>query len=242
MQCRRCPEDRVELGGVGGRDPGRVEVPQPLAEHERAAEGLLDGHLLVEREPDEQGQAVGREEAVGLVVAGERQAVGGVVMAGMVARRLGPDGRATPWYARPMSERTLISAARTLDVETGEWLAERRLLVDGDGVIEAVLGPDASAPDDARPLDLGDGWVVPGLIDCHSHLVGDLEFAGVPAVTTSAAQEAMIGVRNAARPCAPASPPCATWARTAPSSTARCATPSMPAGRPARGCSARAPT
>jgi imidazolonepropionase-like amidohydrolase len=96
-----------------------------------------------------------------------------------------------------MPERTLISATRTLDVETGEWLAGRRLLVDGDGVIEAVLGPDAPAPADARPLDLGDGWVIPGLIDCHSHLVGDLEFAGVPAVTTSAAQEAMIGVRNA---------------------------------------------
>ncbi len=76
-----------------------------------------------------------------------------------------------------MTDRTLISAARTLDVETGEWIGGRRLLVDGDGVIEAVLGPDASAPDDARPLDLGDGWVVPGLIDCHSHLVGDLEFA-----------------------------------------------------------------
>jgi imidazolonepropionase-like amidohydrolase len=96
-----------------------------------------------------------------------------------------------------MPDPTLISATRTLDVETGEWHTGRRLLVDGDGVIEAVLGPDAPAPADARPLDLGDGWVVPGLIDCHSHLVGDLEFAGVPAVTTSAAQEAMIGVRNA---------------------------------------------
>ena len=96
-----------------------------------------------------------------------------------------------------MPDRTLISATRTLDVETGEWLAGRRLLVDADGVIEAVLGPDATAPADARPLDLGNGWVIPGLIDCHSHLVGDLEFAGVPAVTTSAAQEAMIGVRNA---------------------------------------------
>jgi imidazolonepropionase-like amidohydrolase len=141
-----------------------------------------------------------------------------------------------------MPDRTLISATRTLDVETGAWLAGRRLLVDADGVIEAVLGADATAPADARPLDLGDGWVIPGLIDCHSHLVGDLEFAGVPAVTTSAAQEAMIGVRNAGLTLRAGSRRCATWAPTAPSSTARCATRSMPAGRPARGCCVPAPT
>ena len=39
--------------------------------------------------------------------------------------------------------------------------------------------------------------MLPGLIDCHSHLVGDIEWAGVPGTTTSAAQEAMTGVRNA---------------------------------------------
>ena len=41
------------------------------------------------------------------------------------------------------------------------------------------------------------GWVVPGLIDCHSHQVGDIEYAGVPATMTSASEEALIGVRNA---------------------------------------------
>jgi imidazolonepropionase-like amidohydrolase len=94
-------------------------------------------------------------------------------------------------------ERTVISTTRLLDVERGQWEADRRLLVASDGRIEAVLPPAAAVPDDARPLDLRDGWVVPGLIDAHSHLVGELEYAGVPASTTSAAQEAMTGVRNA---------------------------------------------
>lgn len=96
-----------------------------------------------------------------------------------------------------MTERVLIQTAHLLDVVEGTWLRGHRLLVDRNGRVEAELGPDAAAPTDARPIDLGDAWVVPGLIDCHSHQVGDLEYAGVPATTTSAAQETLTGVRNA---------------------------------------------
>ena len=96
-----------------------------------------------------------------------------------------------------MTEQVLIQTAHLLDVEAGAWLTGQRLLVDGDGRIQALLGPEDAAPTDARPLDLGETWVVPGLIDCHSHQVGDMEYAGVPATTTSAAEEAMTGVRNA---------------------------------------------
>jgi imidazolonepropionase-like amidohydrolase len=96
-----------------------------------------------------------------------------------------------------MPDRSLLSPSRLLDVASGQWLTDRRLLVDADGRIEAVLGPDDRIPDAARPVDLPDGWVVPGLIDCHSHQVGDLEGSSVPATTTSAAQEVMTGVRNA---------------------------------------------
>ena len=52
-------------------------------------------------------------------------------------------------------------------------------------------------PRDAEPVALAGDWIVPGLIDCHSHLIGDLEYAGIPAVDASAAEEAMTGVRNA---------------------------------------------
>jgi imidazolonepropionase-like amidohydrolase len=91
----------------------------------------------------------------------------------------------------------LLATSPLLDVDTGAWATDRRLLVGDDGRIEAILGPGDSTPSNARPADLPAGWTVPGLIDCHSHLVGDLEYAGVPAATMSAAQEAMTGVRNA---------------------------------------------
>jgi hypothetical protein len=50
-------------------------VPKPAAEFGRATEGLLDGDQLVEGEADEQGQWVADEQAVGLVVAGERESI-----------------------------------------------------------------------------------------------------------------------------------------------------------------------
>ena len=83
-----------------------------------------------------------------------------------------------------------------LDVDAGEVLADRQVLVD-DGAVAAVLGPDEATPADARHIDLSGLTILPGLIDCHSHLVGDMEYAGVPGTLTSEAQEAMTGVRNA---------------------------------------------
>ena len=52
---------------------------------------------------------------------------------------------------RPTPPRTLIAVPHLLDVETGAWLDDRRLLLAGDR-IEAVLGPGDPAPADARPL------------------------------------------------------------------------------------------
>jgi imidazolonepropionase-like amidohydrolase len=95
-----------------------------------------------------------------------------------------------------VADRRLIMAPHLFDVVGGTWLDDRRLLV-VDGRIEGVLAPGDPTPADAEPVPLAGDWVVPGLIDCHSHLVGELEYSGIPAVDASAAQEAMTGVRNA---------------------------------------------
>ena len=95
-----------------------------------------------------------------------------------------------------VADRRLIHAPHLLDVVAGTWLPERRILV-RDGRIEAVLAPGDAAPADAAPVTVAGDWVVPGLIDCHSHQVGEMEYARIPAVDASAAQEAMSGVRNA---------------------------------------------
>lgn len=89
-----------------------------------------------------------------------------------------------------------IRCGRVLDVEAGELLDDRTLVV-RDGRIVRIVAPGEQVRDAAGTLDLSALTVVPGLIDLHSHLVGAVQGAGVPATTTSAASDALIGVRHA---------------------------------------------
>ncbi len=92
--------------------------------------------------------------------------------------------------------RLAVRVGALLDVETGDTTPRRTLLV-RDGRIEAVIGPDDGLPDGVGIVDLGELTVLPGLIDTHSHLIGDVQTADIPATTTSAAQDVLTGVRHA---------------------------------------------
>ena len=87
-----------------------------------------------------------------------------------------------------------IRAGRLLDVVAGEELLDQ-LVVVRDDRIESVGAFDGGAVD----LDLSNHTVLPGLIDCHAHLIGEIESGHGYAelITRSAAQEALSGVRNA---------------------------------------------
>jgi imidazolonepropionase-like amidohydrolase len=92
---------------------------------------------------------------------------------------------------------TAIRAGRLVDVERGEVRRDQLVLVRATR-IEAILPGSAKPPTGARLLDLSRYTVLPGLIDCHTHLVGDPAGADVLLpLERSEAQEAFSGVRNA---------------------------------------------
>lgn len=89
-----------------------------------------------------------------------------------------------------------VRGARLVDVEAGKVLEGRGLLVRGER-IERLLDLGQPPPEGAEVLDPAGHTLLPGLIDCHTHLVGELQGSGIPAVDRSAAQEALSGVGNA---------------------------------------------
>jgi imidazolonepropionase-like amidohydrolase len=96
-----------------------------------------------------------------------------------------------------MSERIVLTSDRLIDTERGEVLTDRAVVVDGDRIAGVVAAADA--PSDCRRIDLVGHTLLPGLMDMHSHLIGDDDNGQGYAqlVMRSSAQEAIVGVRNA---------------------------------------------
>lgn len=73
-------------------------------------------------------------------------------------------------HARVMAaESTLLRAAHLVDPANGIVRDKVALLIT-DGKIAAIGGHDLAAPEGATVLDLGEAWLMPGLMDTHSHL------------------------------------------------------------------------
>jgi imidazolonepropionase-like amidohydrolase len=94
-------------------------------------------------------------------------------------------------------ERALIRAGALIDVDRAEVLHDRVIVVEGDRIADVVT--EAPAETSSSTIDLSGHTVLPGLMDMHAHMIGEMETGlGYAAlVMRSAAQEAMSGVRNA---------------------------------------------
>src|SRR5256885_2385332 len=68
---------------------------------------------------------------------------------------------------------TLIKAGRLVDVVAGRVLNNQMILVEGDTIKE--VGPGVEAPASTLVIDLANAWVLPGLIDCHTHITSQNE-------------------------------------------------------------------
>ncbi|HXL35006.1 MAG TPA: amidohydrolase family protein [Gemmatimonadales bacterium] len=94
-----------------------------------------------------------------------------ILVAGLLAGR-DLAAQADSGAARPS---VLVRAGRLIAVRAGSVLQNQAILIEGDrikevGPADAVAG---HAPRDARVIDLRNATVLPGLIDCHTHITSD---------------------------------------------------------------------
>ena len=85
--------------------------------------------------------------------------------------------------------RKAVRAAAMLDVVAGRIVANPVVIIEGDRI--TAVGPDLAIPRGSEVFDLGDVTILPGLIDCHTHVTTTYKFLleGGPmqdAVTASA--------------------------------------------------------
>ena len=103
----------------------------------------------------------------------------------------------------PALRTVLIKAGHLLDVRKGVYLQDAAILVEGDRIKEVGLLADVQphAPKDARIVDLSKQTVLPGLIDCHTHMMArfaDVDDAYLLALAKeSEATRALEGAANA---------------------------------------------
>jgi imidazolonepropionase-like amidohydrolase len=96
-----------------------------------------------------------------------------------------------------LADTVWLRAGHVLDVERGLTLDDQAIRIE-DGRITAIGPWRDAAPAGTEVLDWSGYTVLPGLMDMHSHLVGDIQSSSIAApLLSSAAQDALAGVANA---------------------------------------------
>jgi imidazolonepropionase-like amidohydrolase len=97
----------------------------------------------------------------------------------------------------PTSTITAIRAGKLIDVDAGRVLSNQVILI-RDGKIDAI-GSNVTIPSGATTIDLSKMTVLPGLIDCHTHLADGSQEANIDPtyqLTRTASQVVLESVPN----------------------------------------------
>ena len=89
---------------------------------------------------------------------------------------------------------TVIRAGKFIDVEAGRVLASQIIVIRGTK-IEAV-GANLAIPSGATVIDLSKMTVLPGLIDCHTHLADLADAEPLNVLRRTAAETAFAAIPN----------------------------------------------
>jgi imidazolonepropionase-like amidohydrolase len=96
------------------------------------------------------------------------------------------------------ADTVVVTADRMLDVVSGHMVEHPQITIT-DGRISAVGSTGATAPADARHVDLPGITLLPGLIDMHVHLTSDPKFSGYRYLEFTDTFWTVVGVANAKR-------------------------------------------
>lgn len=106
-------------------------------------------------------------------------------------------GTALTAHAESASIPIAIKAGKLIDTENGSVLANQIILIEGTQI--QSVGSDVSIPKNARLIDLSSKTVLPGLIDCHTHLTDENILDPVVELQRSSARKALEAIPYAKR-------------------------------------------
>jgi len=90
-----------------------------------------------------------------------------------------------------------LKAGHLLDVRSGQYRRDQVILIEGDRIQTVGSASEVQIPAGAKVVDLSSRTVLPGLIDCHTHLTFSPFTGAYRALSISVPREALLGARNA---------------------------------------------
>ncbi len=122
-------------------------------------------------------------------------ALGGVLLAWPVPAPAASAPADSGKTVRSDRKTVAIKCGRILDVRSGTAEGPAVIVIEGNRI--AAAGPRVGVPAGAEVIDLGRMTVLPGLIDCHTHLTFDPNQAGYSSLGISIPRGALTGAKNA---------------------------------------------